>query len=114
MKGSILILGTVMASLSLWTTKLYTADFCHVNGITGIILRTTPSMDNREHPGEDASAPTEHLYLIRGSEWGYIGRDVYLWLMDYGYACSTGLSLVLLALALTRRRRKPEVGAPRS
>jgi len=103
MRNRLLVLGSFVVAASLWLTKLYTVDYCHVDGTTGIFLRTTPALDNRERPGERPHA-VDHLYLVRADEWGYVGQDVYLWLMDYGYACSTVLSLALLPLALRRQR----------
>lgn len=103
MKNRILILGSFVVSASLWLVKLYTVDFCHVDGSTGIFLRETPALDNRERPGEEYHAE-EHRYLVRADEWGYIGQDIYLWLMDYGYACSTVLTVALLSLMLRRRQ----------
>jgi hypothetical protein len=102
-----MLLICILSSTALWVLKLYTAQYSDAEmGITGITWRRAPSLNNRVHPGEGSTEPVaeDGAFLITGNELGYLGDSYYLWMMDYGYACSTALTVLVLPLALKRRR----------
>lgn len=104
-----LLLACLFISASLWILKLHTAHFADGrSGTTGIVWRTKPSLNNYDIIHEDSTeSPDDRVFLIKADEWGYPGEAIYGWSINYGYACSTVITVALLPLAFRRRGRAP-------